>query len=118
VPELDSFWLFVGRRLRSHLSLHVQERGGLIPGQPEEPVLLICFRNQGGDAAWPSFLLSVSFKYWARHLRTCMYVMQFKRRYCSVRYSALLRQLDPALSFVKEDRAYTAHFYTACKAET
>lgn len=37
---------------------------------------------------------------------------------CSVRHTTLLGQLDPALSFVKEDRTCITHFYIAGKAET
>ena len=120
LPELDGFWVFMGRMVRSHLSLCVceRERDFVIPGRPEEPILFICFRNEGGDTAWPSLLLSVPFKYWARHRRTYICVMQFKRNYCSVSHTALLGQLDPALSSVKEDRACIAHFYIAGKAET
>lgn len=47
-----------------------------------------------------------------------MYVTQFKSNYCSVRHTALLVQLDPALSVMKEDRACITHFYIAGKEET
>lgn len=82
--------------LRSLLSLRVceGERDCVIPGQPEELILFISFRNRGINTARLSLLLSVSFKYWAGHRRTYKYVVQSKRNYCSVRHSAVLGQLD------------------------